>query len=191
MNFLKMENEWREFAQRHFHDLEGKIPRIQFEETEKTFYATFAHVLIKMRDVIAGFPDDVGVAQLEHFLAEIRTFLELHKNDGKLSIADIPPIKTTPFEPLPLAKADRVAVFDVVDHLRLSFEDLCNASDPELKYMDAFMGVHNFHKLIIQDIAKRSDELSNPRGRAMFYQMAADTFAKAMNELILKERANA
>lgn len=76
--------------------------------------------------------------------------------------------------------ANKRAVFDLMDHLRKAFEDFCNTYHEDVPYMDAFMGVHNFHKLIVRDIARRA--AMPPEAMREFYQMAAATFQKAMDD---------
>lgn len=76
-------------------------------------------------------------------------------------------------------KADEVVVFDLMDHLRRSFEEFCNTYHADIPFVDAFMGVHNFHKMIIKDIAFRKN--MPDRARKLFFQMASDTFEKAMD----------
>lgn len=80
--------------------------------------------------------------------------------------------------------ADKSVVFDLMDHLRKSFEDFCNTYHKEIPYLDAFMGVHNFHKMIVMDIAARSN-LKGP-AKAIFLKLNRDTFDKAIDEAIEK-----
>ncbi len=75
-------------------------------------------------------------------------------------------------------------IFELMDDLRRAFETYVNeqaAEKKEVGYIDAFMGVHNFHKLIIMDIADRG--ALQGEAKKLFYQMAADTFQKAINDL--------
>lgn len=86
-----------------------------------------------------------------------------------------------------LPQANKTQVFDLMDELRRTFEKHVNekaAEGQEVGYMDAFMGAHNFHKLIVQDIADRAGFTGE--ARKMFFQMAADTFQQAVN--VLKDK---
>ena len=74
--------------------------------------------------------------------------------------------------------ANPVVVFDLTDHLRKAFEDFCNTYHEEVPYLDAFMGVHNFHKLIVLDIANRQEFTDTERRR--FFKMAIDTLAEGL-----------
>lgn len=82
--------------------------------------------------------------------------------------------------------ADRVKVFDLMDHLRRAFEDFVNGYHTEFGHMDGFMGVHNFHKLIVNDLLQRNTTMTR-QDRIAFLQMARDTFSKAMNDMIAKQ----
>jgi hypothetical protein len=53
----------------------------------------------------------------------------------------------------------------------------------EMKFIDVFMVAHNFHKMMVQDLAHRTD--TGPKKNLYF--TARDTFAKAMDELIERE----
>jgi hypothetical protein len=82
------------------------------------------------------------------------------------------------YERLEGLTADKRRVFDLMDHLRRAFEDFCNTYHEPVPFMDAFMGVHNFHKLIIGDLIRRTE--MPPDAAKAFATMAADTFRKAM-----------
>jgi hypothetical protein len=73
--------------------------------------------------------------------------------------------------------ADPVRTRALMDHLLRAFEEYCNAAEIELPYVDAFMGVHNFHKAIVLDLAERQG--LRGEGRRLFIAMAVDTFAEA------------
>jgi hypothetical protein len=57
-------------------------------------------------------------------------------------------------ERLPNIKADEGTVRAVMEHLIDSFEAFADQRDG-LGYIDVFMGVHNFHKLMVFDIIRR------------------------------------
>ena len=82
------------------------------------------------------------------------------------------------FERLDGLTANKTRVFDLMDHLRRAFEDFCNTYHEPVPFMDAFMGAHNFHKLIIGDIIRRTQ--MPPDAARTFAKMAASTFEKAM-----------
>lgn len=77
-----------------------------------------------------------------------------------------------------LARANEKEVKALMDHLIKAFENYCNQAPEEVKFMDAFMAVHNFHCIILLDIERRS---KMPIEQQLFWRKAAaDTFAKAM-----------
>lgn len=89
------------------------------------------------------------------------------------------------FETVESLRAHPGTVFDLQDHLRRAFEDFCNTYHKEVPYKDAFMGVHNFHKLIILDIARRAGMTGD--ARAMFLKLSSDTYMQAMIEAAKKD----
>lgn len=85
--------------------------------------------------------------------------------------------------PFPIDPANPIAVEALCRHLAAAFEEYCNRPDSEeLPFIDALMGVHNFHKLIVFDVIDRTKEQSPvpavySRG---LRTMAAQTFTQAM-----------
>ena len=82
-------------------------------------------------------------------------------------------------------RSDKVKVFDLMDHLRNKFND--HITKNETSYIDAMMGVHNFHKMTIQ--LATEPMFKDNIDRAAYYQIWKDTFNKSMNELIDGELA--
>lgn len=91
------------------------------------------------------------------------------------------------FKEIESLKADRGVTFDLMDHLRRAFEDFCNTYHKPIPFRDAFMAVHNFHKLIIADIAARCEMTDDDR--ATFLQMSVDTYQKAVDDMIAKRKS--
>lgn len=84
-----------------------------------------------------------------------------------------------------VGSANRERVTALANYLIHAFEEyMAEEGNAPLPFLDAFMGIHNFHKAIILDIADR-EEMVGER-RAGFLKMAADTFDRAMREA--KER---
>jgi hypothetical protein len=83
-----------------------------------------------------------------------------------------------PLQPIASGNEDRIR--DLLEHLVAAFEEYCEGEE-ELPYIDAFMGVHNFHKAIVFDLAQRQELTAE--SLAQFVQMAADTFQQAMDEM--------
>ena len=75
-------------------------------------------------------------------------------------------------------RANRNVVFDLVEHLRKAFEEFCNTYHEDVPFIDAFMGCHNFHKLIIGDLIRRTK--MDERTAAAFRAMATATWEQAM-----------
>ena len=78
-------------------------------------------------------------------------------------------------------EANPALVFDLMDELRIAFEKFINTHGKPVGYMDAFMAAHNFHKLIVTDIAIRAE--LPPEERACFYDMALETFRVAVEKM--------
>lgn len=74
-----------------------------------------------------------------------------------------------------ITSADSHRVFYLTDDLRKAFEKILSEYHEDVPYIDAFMAVHNFHKLVILDIAEK--EKFTDTKLAMFKKMAVDTFA--------------
>lgn len=66
--------QWKEFSARHFDGLPS-VPEVQFIETRKTFYATWAQCLLFAKNEIAPLSDDDGVKILQDQLDEILKFM--------------------------------------------------------------------------------------------------------------------
>jgi hypothetical protein len=81
-------------------------------------------------------------------------------------------------DPPLVASADPVRTRHLMDHLIAAFEQYCNEAAAELPFIDAFMGVHNFHKAIVLDLAERQGLTGT--ARALFLQMAIVTFADGL-----------
>lgn len=79
---------------------------------------------------------------------------------------------------------ERVVVFDMMDHLRRAFEDFLNTYHKPISDMERLMGIHNFHKFIVIEIADRMQFTGDER--AVFLRTARDTFDKAMTVEIEK-----
>ncbi len=85
--------------------------------------------------------------------------------------------------PIELGQADKVKVFDLVEHLRKAFEQFFENEqtfEQPITYsrVDVFMAAHNFHKLIVCNLV----EGLSVEERNMFLQMSAYTFELAMKE---------
>lgn len=85
--------------------------------------------------------------------------------------------------PIELGEADKVKVFDLIEHLRKAFEQFFENEQTfehptTYSRVDVFMAAHNFHKLIVCNLI---DGLSAEE-RDMFLRMAAYTFEVAMKE---------
>lgn len=89
-----------------------------------------------------------------------------------------------------MGEADKVRVFDLVEHLRKSFNAFFGQNEtiqPHIySQVDIFMAVHNFHKLTVVNAARQI--LKEPEQRAVYFKMAADTFRGAMEEEIAAEK---
>jgi len=91
-----------------------------------------------------------------------------------------------PFETFEAARGDREKVVLFVEALRQAFEDYVNAEAEkgeayQVRWSDALMAVHNFHKLIILDIEKRSGMGTQPKeAQHIFRKMWVDTFRMAL-----------
>jgi hypothetical protein len=77
-----------------------------------------------------------------------------------------------------LGRANEATVKALMDHLLRAYEEFINQWPEDVPYIDAFMGVHNFHVVAILDIERRQ-QLS-PEMQLFFRKLAADTFALAM-----------
>jgi hypothetical protein len=67
----------------------------------------------------------------------------------------------------------------LVEQLRAAWEQALNDSPEPVRYTDALMALHNFHKMGIMDLATHQASLDGT-GRALIYRAAADTFMSAM-----------
>lgn len=85
--------------------------------------------------------------------------------------------------PVLVGEADKVKVFDLVEHLRKAFESFFDQSRTvqphDYSRVDIFMAIHNFHKLAVLNLVQ--DAGFTVVERDMFLKMAADTFEMAMN----------
>jgi hypothetical protein len=77
-----------------------------------------------------------------------------------------------------IASADRQRVFDLTEDLRKFYEKILNEYHEDVPYLDSFMVVHNFHKLIVLDIAQK--EKITGKALTAFKKMAVDTFTEGM-----------
>lgn len=77
-----------------------------------------------------------------------------------------------------LGRANEATVKALMDHLLRAYEEFVNTWPADLPYIDAIMGVHNFHVVAILDIERR--QRMKPEIQLFFRRVAADTFAKAM-----------
>ena len=83
-------------------------------------------------------------------------------------------------EKIELASADKQNVFDIMDALKVEFERLLSLRD--IPYVDALMASHNFHKLIIQDLADRSCDTK--QAKELIFLTAKSTWDLAMDKCI-------
>ena len=81
-----------------------------------------------------------------------------------------------------MGEADKVKVFDLMNHLRKAFDEFFEQSQAlqphEYSMVDIFMAAHNFHKLTVLSLA--ADAAFTPSERNMFLKTAAHTFTLAM-----------
>jgi DNA-binding SARP family transcriptional activator len=84
-------------------------------------------------------------------------------------------------------RADREKVVHFVEHLRKAFEDYVNAQaekgkEHEIRFPEALMAVHNFHKLIVLDVEERSGIKDGADARAIqaYRRMWVTTFEIAL-----------
>jgi len=77
--------------------------------------------------------------------------------------------------------ADKIEVFDVMEHLKKSFLEY--VTENNIKPINGFMAAHNFHKLVVMNLAIEM----NKEEKIAFYNMAKDTWDKALTKLILEE----
>ncbi len=84
------------------------------------------------------------------------------------------------------AAADAAKVLALMEALVACFEEYI--SERKTTYVDAFMGLHNFHKAILLDLLNR-EELPRADQR-LYLRMARDTWAEAI-EAEIRKRADA
>lgn len=91
-----------------------------------------------------------------------------------------------PFERM--GTADRKTVIEGVEVLRATFEKFISEKQEQghnFGHLDGFMIAHNFHKLIIFDLAEK---LELPKeGRDLLMKIAIDTMTQAMNKPVTNE----
>lgn len=80
------------------------------------------------------------------------------------------------------AKCNKREVFDIMDSLAKFFEEYINKKD--IQVIDLLMGVHNFHKLTLQNIVDLSCETQEQK--LAMYESAKLTFSYAIDALIGK-----
>ena len=81
--------------------------------------------------------------------------------------------------------ADIARTRALMEHLVRAFEEFCNnVSGVEVPYIDAFMGFHNAHKVIVLDLAARQGLTGS--ARRLFLRMARDTWDEAIDAEIRK-----
>lgn len=90
-------------------------------------------------------------------------------------------------QPEMMGSADRKVVFDLLEDLRVSWENILNeyAETHELdterggvRYVDAHMACHNFFKLALDHIVEQAHLTGE--AAAIFYEGAGETFQMAM-----------
>lgn len=77
-----------------------------------------------------------------------------------------------PEQSLPLFETDPAEIEALLEHLRQAFETYVNAHG--IKYPNAFMAVHNFHKLVVSDLIEHRGQPPE------IAYIAVYTFAQAM-----------
>lgn len=84
--------------------------------------------------------------------------------------------------------ANRQLVIEGVEAVRETFEKFISEKQDQghdIGYLDGFMIAHNFHKLIIFDLAEK---LELPKmGRDALMKIAIDTMTQAMNKPVTNE----
>ena len=92
-----------------------------------------------------------------------------------------------------MGQANRQVVFDLVEDLRAAWEKILNdyadgrtsAGDLQterggVRYVDAMMAVHNFHKLALDNIVNEDNAALTGEPAAQFFLGAGATFSEAM-----------
>jgi hypothetical protein len=79
-----------------------------------------------------------------------------------------------------IGQADKTRVFDLTEDLRKAFEKILNEYHEDVPFIDAFMAVHNFHKLVVLDLIDRQGLTGN--AKKIFKKMAVDTFTTGMRQ---------
>jgi hypothetical protein len=78
-----------------------------------------------------------------------------------------------------VASADREVVKRLCEHLLAAFGEFADQmqaqSEEGLRYIDAYMGAHNFHKAVILELESRE-----PRWGRMLRDAAVETLRKAL-----------
>jgi hypothetical protein len=81
-----------------------------------------------------------------------------------------------------LPAADREKVQAILEYLVSAFERLCNESPEPIEYLNAAMGVHNFHKAILFDLTERAEMPQEQR--RVFLTAMRHTFDEAIDREI-------
>lgn len=88
--------------------------------------------------------------------------------------------------------ADEGVVREVIERLRETYEALINErgeSGKSTRFVDFLMGVHNFHKFVVLDVAEREEAYTDPRLRVPFLRVWSRTFSEAIEREVAKVRA--
>lgn len=85
-------------------------------------------------------------------------------------------------QPEAMGFGDRKVIFDLLEDLRAAWETILNdyarQHDGGVRYVDAHMAVHNFFKLVLDNIVREFGLTGH--AAAEFYLGAATTFTMAM-----------
>lgn len=82
------------------------------------------------------------------------------------------------FVDMPEFAADPTRVFNLLEDLRRAWETILNGYHEQVPFMDGMMALHNFHKLGLDHIVAEA-QVTGVQA-AVFFEMAAATFEKAM-----------
>jgi len=95
-------------------------------------------------------------------------------------------------EAMRMIAADEAVVREVVECLRETYQTLINEraeKGDSTRFVDFLMGVHNFHKLVVLDVAEREEAYTDPRMRVPFLRVWSRTFSESIEREVEKVRA--